>query len=71
MGTCIEKFTRTGRFYTKVTIDGHILGLVCRPNPVGFPYVNVWAAMENNTKYPVANARIRNLFINGEKLTIH
>ena len=71
---CIENenFTRTGQFYTKITIDGKIMRIVCNYNPLKFQDVKVWAAMENNTQYhPVANAKIRNLLINGEKTTIH
>ena len=70
IGLCNEKFTRTGRFYTKLTIDGQILRLMCNYNPLKFEDVNVWAAMKNNTEYPVANAKIRNLIVNGEKLMI-
>ena len=76
-------FTGTGRFFTKVTIDGQTLGIVGNNyNPLEFHNVKVWAAMQNSTKYywgqrqssgtlPVANAKIRNLLINGEKITIH
>lgn len=70
IGPCTEKFTKTGRFYTKLTIDGQILRLMCSYNPLKFEDVNVWAAMENNTEYPVANAKIRNLIVNGEELMI-
>ena len=82
---CFDKFTRTGTFYTKVTIDGQILGIVCNANPLTFQDVKVWAALPNSTQYyplqnllyykkiypPVANAKIRNFLINGEKLTLH
>ena len=85
-GICDEKSTRTGRFFTKVAIDGKTLGIVCNNyNPLEFHNVKVWAAMQNSTKFgvyywgqwqgrrtlPAANAKIRNLLINGEKITIH
>ena len=68
---CPEDFTRTGRFYTKVTIDGQIMGIECYRNPQIFQDVKVWAALPNRTFYHVANAKIRNLSINGEQLTLH
>ena len=69
---CYENHTTTGRFYSKFTIDGQILGIECNNHPLIFQDVKVWAAMQNTTwGYPVANAKIRNLSINGEKLTIH
>ena len=59
-------FTKTGRFYTKVTINGQIAGIVRNKNPLKFKDVKVWASMQNTTQYPVApvaDAKIRNLSI--------
>ena len=66
-------FTKTGRFYTKVTINGQNLGLVRNHNPLKFKDVKVWAPMQNTTLLysPVADAKIRNLSINGDKLTVN
>ena len=78
--------TRTGIYYTSVNVDGQILGInygglknhyICPSttfnirNPHKFQDVNIWAGMWNKTQQPAANAKIRNLLINGEHLSIY